>query len=320
MKAPVVIVHTGSQEYLQLAIRQLIHFGDEVYLLGDDSNKGLSQLNYHHINITKLSSSELESFNKSYKHYSFLDNVMVSFWIQRWFYILEFMRQNGISRVIHADSDILSFGNLNVEISERHKDFEFGCIITKNDNPFFPFKWNGSGHLSFWTIESISELCNFILGKYCKDDAVLIRKWNIHKDHSIAGGVCDMFLISQFYEHNIDKGVNLTEVYENRTNDVAIRSPKGSGKTMYFMEYSFVLWRELKKINFISKYPEVVSKENNKIVKFLTLHFQGKAKVLMHRYSLVLSEKEKRHYSKLETQTSLIELLKKIKSTITFWT
>src|SRR4051812_33485586 len=104
---PIVFVHYGNSFYLELAIKQSLQFykKEEVILLGDKDNKYLSQYCTHKVSNYK------SSFKNIYKHYSTngFDFEFVCF--DRWFHLLELMKQNDLKWICYMDSDFMIYQN-----------------------------------------------------------------------------------------------------------------------------------------------------------------------------------------------------------------
>jgi hypothetical protein len=92
MIVPVILVHSGKQDYVDLCIRQALDYGNKVILIGDNCY-GTGEF----YPISSYESMAIE-FDRIYKHMSTNTYFFETKAWRRWFVLAEFMQRKGIDR------------------------------------------------------------------------------------------------------------------------------------------------------------------------------------------------------------------------------
>lgn len=246
------LVHKGNPEYLKLSINSIKQNNSNcnIVLIGDEANAKLS--NVEHCDIKEVSTMA-QKFASIYKHLSSNSYDYEFFCICRWFYILEYMKNNNISSAYYQDSDVI----LNCDISD----------VFLNDKYLYCFD---SGHTSYFTIEILNRLCKFIFDMYENRFEELLSIYDMKKHNNQNEGISDMTLISLFAFNNENMVRDLSRRFNNSIFDHNVNCCDGCqmiyGKKMIFLNNG-----------------EIMVKDNkvNKYISMRSIHFQGDSKRYM---------------------------------------
>jgi len=186
MSLPVVFLHRGDHKYLKIAINRAKKSGNEVYLLGENSNKDFCN---NWINMDTLQSDRIIAFKNAYVHMSTNPKEFELLCILRYFYLHEMMLQNNLSGIILADSDCL--------IYKKYEDEEYA--------PFdCAFGWDFDarpGYICpsscYWTLQALEHFTSFCLDAYTNNLDILKEKWAAYKGKQ--GGISDLTLLHMWY-------------------------------------------------------------------------------------------------------------------------
>ena len=297
MNIPVIIVHIGNQEYLNICIKNNEYFNNDVYLIGDETNKNICK---NHINYKDIKSKTLDKFNKLYKHISPNNILFEKICIQRWFYIAEFMKEKKINKAFICDSDVLLYCNINNLVNKYYKDDLY--FVSMND------KIPVNACQSIWTLDKLNKFINFIVEFYEKNDWIYIQNyWNKYND-KLTGGISDMYLLycyitnTKFKDNYFNLNTKLIPSKNDLTNNVNNRFFDNSiNKNMNcfknnkweMKEYKFNIANMeniIKKIIWINRLPYCYNYNNKKNLKCNSIHFHG-SKNLMLSYSVFINNK-----------------------------
>ncbi len=128
---PIVFIHYGKSDQLELAIRQAGHTnpGTDIYLLGDDSNKHLSHL-VQHYHYEKFYKADCQ-LKAVYRRLSTNPFDYEYFCFKRWFVLLEFMNSAQLDWVCTLDSDFLLYDEVSsfVTLQLKQKDLIAGFCV-----------------------------------------------------------------------------------------------------------------------------------------------------------------------------------------------
>ena len=243
---------------------QRFHPDTPIILLGDQSNSHYDMVS-HHL-ITDYSNGA-QNFEKLYKHRSQNDYDYELFCFKRWFIIKEFIDKNGCcGSFICLDSDVLIYDNLNC-ISSWLQEGQRMTICNSN----------GPEYAFFDTSDVLATFCAFICKIYTDHDYSNLLD-TFYSDHVAAGrdgGVCDMTAFYHFSKENPALVADL-HVIKNRTVFV----------DNFIISDGFVMdyGKRRKKVYWKNGSPYGIHIESGEYIRFLAIHFQGKAKKIMPRY------------------------------------
>jgi hypothetical protein len=288
----IIFIHRGEGSYLQysLAAAHRSNPTANIFLLDDKEN---CTFNYvKHVNINNYISGA-ENFAKTYQHLSSNPFDFELFCIQRWFIISDFLKTNSLENFFHADSDVMIFSDL---AEEWPKFSNFSLALSQGS----------SGHNSFWNNAKIlADFCDFVSNIYNQNDKENYEKmmafWkNIKEDHK-AGGVCDMTLLRFYRETHLGTVGETAVIVNNSTYDDNISSSIQGG-TRYKMSVFGI------KIIYWQAGLPYGKDDAGSLIKFNTLHFQGKKKRYM---KIALAEKNIYAWQTFAKE-KIISILKKI--------
>lgn len=269
---PVIISHFNQQPtYLKFALKSAANFNKNVVLIGDNSNKDFWK---NHWDVTSIESKKYQAFQKCHVQMSYYPKKYEdSFW-KRMFMLEEWMRRNDVKKTFLLDSDVITFANYSVELAPILFDNYIASLMTceNQDN----FRWASSCHFSYWTLEGLEDFTSFCIEAYHNKTIreQLETKWKWHNDHNKPGGVSEMTLLYLWSKDN-QKVANSSKVINNMTVDHSINTSTNYSENEYQMQL------EIKKIIFRDGIPYGFNKISNKEIRFLGIHCQGTAKILM---------------------------------------
>ncbi len=123
---PIVFIHLSNSEYLPYTLGQakMKNLNSPVILIGDDTNNVFPFATHVHMNRYCKQAVE---FQKIYKHFSPNGFIFEQFCFLRWFLLRDFMLAHGLKRVLHVDSDVLLYADVNAE-QANWKDAELSVV------------------------------------------------------------------------------------------------------------------------------------------------------------------------------------------------
>lgn len=183
---PVLFIHSGNQEYLTYAIRQAERTNKRVFLLGDESNKNVTQ---NWVDMNRYITNRWGTFEKVYQHMSTNPYTFELNCFRRFFASYEFAKANGIQSFMMLDSDCLAFADFS---KLDFNGVDVGLSMPQNQENYC---WTASPHASFWTLQALEDFLQYLFYKYTKDSEDLEVKWEYHQRNKIRGGICDMTLL-----------------------------------------------------------------------------------------------------------------------------
>lgn len=256
----------GVPEWFLLAQTQARSYGNKVYWLGNANGADveLAQL------VTPLSVQVQSDYvHLSTNHYSF-----ELFCIERWFYLAEFMRKEGLDAVLHLDSDVLLYCNASEVWNQWFKD------------DWFTLALGTSPATSYLTLEALEHFCQYVGEAYAMPTTSALVEANAIFDsmqaQRLPGGISDMYWWNMFRKRvqgyrNVGE---MTWVLGGATFDHNINASDG-----------YVMHDGVKDIRLLAQ-PEGTRMDDGsrmtREVRFNALHFQGGAKKLMKDYALVV--------------------------------
>lgn len=272
---PVVFFHIGDHDYFKSSLRialknnYVIHIGD--------SSKSLDP-RYRFVDVREVSEG-FKEFASIYQHYSFnpLEYERVCF--LRWIALMNLMKKENISHAFYADSDVAVLDNISLAFSEIGSPETSFVVVDDQKN----YRWSACGLSSFWTLESITKMCEFIFSSY-SDPLKLSRlqeKANWHVQNNVPGGVCDMTV---FYLFTLENDVSpINKLIEGTVFDQNVNDSENFFRNEFFMidgKKKIVRDRN-------SLFGET---SNGERVRFRTIHCQGNAKAFLTKIEEILNE------------------------------
>ena len=252
----VVFIHRGSNDYLKTAVQQAI-LHNHVILIGDkpaiDSLVGVQVETYDIDEYT----SEVNDFTNNYVHLSTNPYQVELFCFTRWIILRNFMSRHSTERVLYIDSDVLLYVNAQEEYENYFKEFE-STLMHRT-----------SGHTSYWSFDTITKFCNFILRMYNNKNTYEFVKLSSHyesrRKFSLDGGVCDMTALELYQYQNYGKIGEMMFIRDDATFDHNVNAE----------DQYFKMKDGMKDIKMIDNKPFVYNNFLGKNIQFKSLHFQG---------------------------------------------
>ena len=259
---PIMFFHRGNQSYLKYVIEQAEKWNDDVWLLGDDSNREFA---HNWIDSSKLESELFERFLTRYEHMSTRPYEAEIFCFESHFRYYEMAKKMGWQKFLTMDSDVLVYQTLSEDIFEG---VESACGWTKYDDK--GTEGNCDPFVSYWTINAMEEYLNFCVDVYISKKEELKAKWNYHLENRINGGVCDMTLLTMWKKVTARKVMDIAQEKNGQTFDISVESSNNEFRN----EYKMSVLRKVKKIKFINGIPYLY-KQNGNRVRTCVLHCNG---------------------------------------------
>lgn len=260
---PLILVHYGNSGYLKPVIIQARAFNrnSPIYLLGDQSNNTLPFVK--HYNSERYSESAM-AFKSVYQHMSTNDYHYELFCLQRWFMILELVKEQNLEHFLYLDSNALLYCDA-TEVFSKFTTYDF--TICGQHTPCF----------TFFSQRSLGNFCNYLMDLYTIP-RYLTRFRQYYTEfinNGKPGGICDMFAFA-LYKDDVSRNIKeLSDIDNEYYFDANMNEPDG-----------FEMKEGLKKIYWIGNLPYGKVADTKKIKRFYGLHFQGSAKAKLNKYAL----------------------------------
>lgn len=268
-KSAILVLHDGSQDYLNKCIAQARKICSDIKFIGK-SNIYKSELKTEEF---LKAEKYINLFLSKYKHMSTNPEMIETSCFKRFFYAYEYARANELTDIWIIDSDVMIFTDLK-EISKNGRWLEMydaGLSIPKQD--YSSYDWAASPHTSWWKLEGLKNFIEFILETYTSNISILEEKYNFNKTTVSRGGICDMTLL---YLWSLDKKIfNFSDqIADGFYIDHNINQKNILDNIEVQMKYG------IKKVTYDKQSVRITVKDGNEI-KVGSLHFQGRAKNFM---------------------------------------
>jgi hypothetical protein len=296
-----VFVHKGYNWYLPFVLNQakFVDPDSNITILGDCSKPHRIAPEF----VKELSHSKyIDRFTEIYIHMSTNSSGFELFCWLRWFYLLEYMRCNSIESVMHLDSDVLLFSSLS-EIKSAYTAVINDCGYIIPEQSFDSLEWSASGHISYWTIDRLTEFCEFAIESFSKNKYLRLYrdKWNWHQQHNLHGGICDMTTFYLFWLEHSSSIFNLSSQHDRNVFDNNINLAANYRSNEFETELG------IKKISFVDRQAMLTASKDGRQVRVHGCHFQGAAKRYIPTY---YRGKDFRGKTSIELSRQAIELVK----------
>jgi len=256
---PIVFIHLSNSEYLPYTLGQakMKNLNSPVILIGDDTNNVFPFATHVHMNRYCKQAVE---FQKIYKHYSPNGFIFEQFCFLRWFLLRDFMLAHGLKRVMHVDSDVLLYVDVNEE-QARWIDYELSVVNSEYAGNMFV---NGT--------RALEDLCAIIWDLYAAPGADE-RLAALLESRRCPGrfAVSDMAAMRKFCDANRDRVAEMTGIQPDGSHwDMNVRVDEGfeteDGHKKYWFQGGRAYCRHV---------------ETGRDIWFKSLHFQGMGKKLI---------------------------------------
>ena len=184
----IVVVHRGNQTYLRDALRCGRESGNNVVLIGDESNsKDKNWVDYREYRLEKYNDFTNVYENMSTNPYKF---ELICF--ERYFLTYAYMEKSNLTECIMMDSDVCLYEKITTNLFEG---IDLAISIPEQKTKF---TMAASAHFSYWKKETMKEFLEFLIIAYENRSKELYEKWEWHKNTATPGGICDMTLLYLF--------------------------------------------------------------------------------------------------------------------------
>ena len=276
MLRPIVFIHRGCPDYLKITLAKARQYNPDapLILLGDSSNAHLvREIPGLEFDQMQLDTGDSARFAKIYQHQSFLSEEFERFCMQRWILLRDLVRQRKWDRLLHLDSDVLLYSNIE-QTGKRFDDYVMSLA-----------PWGHRelcGHTCFINQpEILDEFVNYLFELYTTEEGKRQREPGTpsEKKHWIS----DMSCLGFFRDKTSHPIADLTQIIENAVFDDFITSTCGN-----YEKRSRFWKRDLKRVYFKDSIPYCRLKEKgtpSESIRFLSLHFHGGTKWMIKYFA-----------------------------------
>jgi tetratricopeptide (TPR) repeat protein len=276
VQPPFIVVHRGRQDYVGLCAASLARQNGEgnVVLLGDATTASIGIGRYAAISDYFEAA---EAFAPTYVHHSVSDPIYGLFSFQRWLVVEEYCRKNRIDQCVVIDSDALAFSPASEIIAAIPAGFAM------ND-------WTWTTTVRNTT--ALGALADCMRGIYARPREEVVPLVN-SLGRYIAGretrSFQDMHMFYHFRDKNPELVVSQWRLPFHGGLDQASTLDNGVETGTPNQIAPLVLGRPLKRpylLNGRLHFRE--DGENDRLLRFHTVHCQGPAKAVMHHYAALM--------------------------------
>lgn len=260
---PVILIHKGDSAYLPATIFQLRYSNPltPIYLIGDRDNAHYSSwVNHHHIDDFFHNA---RAFEQIYEHFSTNGRAFELFCLQRWFVLRDFMQATSLVQCLYIDSDVLFYSDIN---DVQGQLLNFAMTVT-----------GISAHTNFINDSSVlSHFCDFIWYAYEneRENQVLATRYEDFLKMHPAGGISDMTFFTEYRKLYPGSIGDLAVICDNAVFDITLDTT-----------HDFDSRKGYKNIVWTKRMPFSLNLESGELIRFHTLHFQGKCKSKIYQYT-----------------------------------
>lgn len=272
MNRPIIFINQGNSDTVFLACihARRTNPGREIILLGDASTRHYARL----LGLTHIPMSTFapqgERLAAVFTNHSSNGAQFELFCLQRWFLLSAFLetRPPEQRQCIHLDSDILAY----TDLRELEQELEMHPMTMQEC----------SGHSSFIRGgEGLKLFTEFIYRHYAEPalHALLLEETTRIRREAPGWNVSDM---SFFLLFNRERPEILHNLRFPGERSYALDQTLDSGGEIYVMEQG------IKALRWNDRVPYARIRESGRLVRFDTLHFQGRTKAHMYRLAKAL--------------------------------
>jgi hypothetical protein len=276
----IFLIHHGNQDYLKIAARCSQAAGNQVILIGNDTETAQFCSAYYDDGLIDL--PEYQEFERQYVHLSSASREFELLCFKRYFYLYAIAKQRELHHFWMIDSDAIVLQDLSTIANDFLIPNHYCAgISTPRQSSFHEagFWWACSPHTSFWTLEGLQDFLNFLSNLYTGEVRKLLdQKYEWHLQNNMPGGICDMTALflwqrSKTNVYNLAKAhLDGLPFFDNNLNE------DGNVIDHEFLMVSNVILKKV--INKDNRY--WVSKQaDGQSIPAAALHFQGRAKACM---------------------------------------
>ena len=282
---PVLIYHESgtkringgglNQSYVKYCIKQAEKWNEEVVFLGHPCMKDYAK---KFVAVQDFDLPKYEEFKKVFVNMSDYKESWTLSTFKAYYVYEAYMKENNIDECIIMDSDTLIYHTFTTD--DEYAGYKAALLINNDqsmkDLPFDnDMAWIADGIVGYFTREAMTEFTDYLIDMFRNHQDILEKKWKLHRDYHIDGGICNMTLeyLWCMSEENKDKIYNLSKP------DAPLYFDDDAHELRGFKEGKY----GLKEIGFTNHLPYVVTADGTKKDTKL-LHFVGTTKAHIHDY------------------------------------
>jgi hypothetical protein len=283
---PLFIFHIGDQEYFKKCVG-FNSVKNKVYIIGNDTNKDLfkSNPNVTHLHVKDIDNGEVNRLKKCFINYSTHDASYELKCFLRVFYLKQLMLITGINKFFHVDSDCIVFDNVS-DIFNANNNIENAYSVQKHCEETNPFHMVGCIHNGLLTLDLCQifiQLCFDIYENKSKLNLIQ-EKFYHHRNNNIGGGICDMTFFWLIYKEKMCDIFDLNDIimFED---DECVFDHNIHVDYGFLGEETYEKKDDLKNI-VINDGKNYVKAKNGKLIRLLSIHYAGGAKIYLENIKL----------------------------------
>ena len=273
MFRPIVVIHKGCPDYLNIVLAQAHKHNPDspLVLLGDSSNAHLVRKipGLEH-ELFQYDSGDSVGFAKVYQHQSGLDEDFERICFQRWILLRDLMRRRNWNQLLHLDSDVLLFSN----IEQVGKRFDNSVMTLA---PWFGDNSRWCGHTNFINQpDALDQFVDFIFKLYTTDEGKRLRE----KSYNETGWISDMTCLGLFRQQTSLSIADLRQIIDGAIFDDFIASTQD-----IYEKANRWFRKRMKRIIFKDGVPYCRLKESGERIRLLSIHFQSPVKYMIKHFA-----------------------------------
>ena len=274
---PIVVFHQSRSWYLPYVLHQarVACPSSEVVLASEVPVRGFPLLPLRNFGTNKRTSA----FRRCYQHMSTNPEAYQFSCYLRWFYLLDYMEQRGLERVLHLDSDFLLYSSTE-ELARSHPVCAGKAGLSMPEQPHESLVWLASGHMGLFTVEALDCFCKFATASFSEEHwlSQYRYKWQ-RRRAGRPGGICDMTTLYLFCREYPEAVINFAEERGGAVVDLQFNNSANHRADEYQVRDG------VKRVE-LRCGKTIIFRKDGSPVQALGLHFQGSSKLHIPRYYL----------------------------------
>jgi len=264
MNYGIFFVHNGEiPRYLFIAMENCRSYNPTVpvYLIGDQCNPKLKQLDVNFLSIDELGSDKEREFVEKYQHVSGNSYDYERFCFLRWFYIDSAIKMLNLTHALHLDSDCILASSIEDLFSEFDEDKDLKC------------GWKGQPHCLLIK-KGLDRLIDYYISAFT-DEA--IEAW---KSEGLGDNYSDMHLLDRYLQKHPER-VSVFPENEPGFLEMNMMVPEGYEVWPGKKPLKRVYWE----VGNNRLVPNIKKIESGALTRCVALHYKGSAKRYMKKFN-----------------------------------
>ncbi len=253
-----IFIHRSPSWYLYYSVKQARKFNPraDIVVLTDQPELRLKP----YARVLPLSAywSPADAFEKIYRHLSFNSRDFELFCFQRWFVLADYIRQHRPDRIVHLDSDVLVYQDLDADFP-RFAACDLALV-----------GFQGPFSLFLPRPALVGEFCAHITHLFTHEHEALARKYETWRAANPYTAVSDMHALHDFVARRQLRTADLAVPHDHAAYDNVVHEADG-----------YVTQDGIKVLEWISDRPHARRLSDQALIRLNTLHCQGPSKARM---------------------------------------